>query len=92
MRKIGLGYFVGVQGLNSVVTLDRNPDGKVVGWSADLKGGRKVGEMWREGVDAGLASSGDSWMDGAFKEVEEKDWSETRNWAKARVPTRPFRR
>lgn len=92
VRKIGLGYFVGVQGLNSVVTLDRNPDGKVVGWSADLKGGRKVGEMWREGVDAGLASSGDSWMDGAFKEVEEKDWSETRNWAKARVPTRPFRR
>lgn len=92
VRKIGMGYFVGVQGLSSVVTLDRNLENEVIGWSADLKGGRQVGERWGEGVEAGLASSGESWMEGAFKEVEERDWSETRSWTKPRMPTRPFRR
>lgn len=67
LRKVGLGYFIGVEGLRAVVGLERDAAGRVVGWSADLRGGRRVGEVWKEGVEEGVARSGEGWMTDAVK-------------------------
>lgn len=66
LRKVGLGYFIGVEGLRAVVRLERDAMGSVVGWSADLRGGR-VGERWKGGVEEGLGRVGETWMDGALR-------------------------
>lgn len=92
LRKVGMGYFIGVQGLNATVGLDRDIEGRVVGWCADLKGGRKIGENWDEGVEAGVARGGERWMEGAFKEAREIEvWAGNANWGRSRVCGRAFR-
>lgn len=82
LRKVGLGYFIGVEGLRAVVGLERDVLGKVVGWSADLRGGRRVGETWKEGVEDGVVGSGDAWMESAFKGERGEVWGGCEVWGR----------